>query len=393
MKGWLRPVQTRLVSPEYAWRVVSPDYDSLTPYERYRWASENPDSFFNAFTPAGSWPSRSFSQLVSQAAGYLDRQLQKGVFGPLLEGLFVYRITGSEHQQTGVVGDAPAAAAPHTLVPHEATRTEREDELFNYMARVPYSSNPLGLGYPPREGIDRTVEEICQAPPDISVTLEDRRLHQIWEVPQDVVPGLLRDFSTVPKAYIVDGHHRAAAFLRHAVRCGADDAHPAGRMLVAAFPTNQLRIHPYHRWVDAKLSTERLEQYAGAARAAVRPPVRGEAIAITEEGCWSIKLSPRKDEMDAVALYRSVLNPLLEVKDERTDPRIEFVPDQEGLKTVVDRVAEHGGVGFMLASATIEQVIHAADHRLPLPPKATFFVPKPRSGFFLAPRHGGRSPA
>ena len=68
MKGWLRPVQTRLVSPEYAWRVVSPDYDSLTPYERYRWASENPDSFFNAFTPAGSWPSRSFSQLVSQAA-------------------------------------------------------------------------------------------------------------------------------------------------------------------------------------------------------------------------------------------------------------------------------------------------------------------------------------
>ena len=165
MRGWLRPVQTRLVSPEYAWRVVPPAYDLLTPYERYRWASKNPDSFFNAFTPSDSWPNKSFSQLVSQAAGYLDRQLRRGVFGPMVEGLFVYRITDSVHQQTGVVGDAPVAAAPRTLVPHETTRTDREKELYEYMGEVPYSSNPMGLGYPPREEINCIVEEICRGCP------------------------------------------------------------------------------------------------------------------------------------------------------------------------------------------------------------------------------------
>jgi len=384
---WLGPAQVRLVSPEYAWRVVPPDYDALTPYERYRWASENPDSFFNAFTPSTSWPHRSFSQLVEQAAGYLDRQMRKGAFGPLREGLFVYRITHGDHQQTGVVGDAPADAAPDRLVPHEATRTDREEELYRYMKKVAYSSSPLGLGYPPQPTIKQMVEEICRRRSDVSVTLEDGALHQIWAAPADAVAGLLREFATVPRAYIVDGHHRAAASARHAARWGADHAHPAGRMLVVAFPTDELRIHPYHRWVDAPVSTDQITQELGAVPTEVRPPVPGESVAVTPDGCWSIQLSPHRHEMDAAALYRTVLQPLLEIADERRDPRMDFVPHPGGLKRLVDRVADQGGTGFMLAPATMRQVIHAADNRLPLPPKATFFLPKPRPGFFLAPRH------
>lgn len=391
MNGWLRPARTRLVSPEYAWRVVSPDYDALTPYERYRWASENPDSFFNAFTPSMSWPNRSFRHLVEQAAAYLETQIRKGAFGPLLEGLFVYRITEDGHQQTGVVGDAPVAAAPDRLVPHETTRTDREDELFNYMREVPYSSSPLGLGYPPRSSIKEIVEQICRRTPDVSVTLENGALHQIWLVPRRTVPRLLKEFDEVPKAYIVDGHHRAAASARHASRWKAGDMHPAGRMLVVAFPTDELRIHPYHRWVAVSVSGERLRRELGAVGTEVRPAAAGETVAVTVEGCWGIPLSPHPGEMDAAALYRSVLRPLLDVQDERSDPRMDFVPDRGGLKTLVDRVAEKGGIGFMLAPATMRQVIHAADNRVPLPPKATFFVPKPRSGFFLCPRRGEQS--
>lgn len=391
MDSWLGPAQVRLVSPEYAWRVVSPDYDALTPYERYQWASENPDSFFNAFTPSTSWPNRSFRQLVDQAGRYLDRQLRKGAFGPLREGLFVYRITDGDHRQTGVVGDAPASASPEQLVPHEATRTDREEELYRYMEKVAYSSSPLGLGYPPQATIKQLVEEICRSRPQVSVTLEDGALHQIWAPPSGAGAALLREFATIPRAYIVDGHHRAAASARHAVRWGADHTHPAGRMLVVAFPTDELRIRPLHRWVDASISADHLTREAGAARTEVRTPARGEAVAVTPEGCWSIKLSPHRHEMDAAALYRTVLHPLLGVEDERRDPRMDFVPDPDGLKKLVDRVAEQGGTGFMLAPATMQQVTYAADNRLPLPPKATFFVPKPRSGFFLAPRHGDRS--
>ena len=388
---WLRPAQVRLVSPEYAWRVVAPDYDALTPYERYRWAAENPDSFLNAFAPSTSWPNRSFRQLADQAAKYLDGQLRKGAFGSLREGLFIYRITDGDHRQTGVVGDAPTDAAPDRLVPHEATRTDREEELYRYMRKVAFSSSPMGLGYPPQATIKQMVEEICRQAPNVSVTLEDGVLHQIWAPPPYAVEGLLGEFAQIPRAYIVDGHHRAAASARHASRWGVNHSHPAGRMLVVAFPTDELRIHPYHRWVAARASTHQLRQAVGAVRTEVRSPARGETVAVTPDGCWSIRLSPQRHEMDAAALHRTVLRPLLDVEDERGDPRMDFIPDPEGLKKLVDRVAEQGGTGFMLSPASMRQVMYAADHRLPLPPKATFFVPKPRSGFFLAPRHGSRS--
>ena len=393
MEGWLQPAQVRLVSPKFACRVVSPDYDAMTRYEIYRWASENPDSFCNAFAPSASWPNRSFQELMNQAADYVERQLRKGAFGPLLEGLFVYRITEDGHRQTGVVGDAPVAAVPKRLVPHEATRTDREEELYNYMGEVGYSSSPMGLGYPPQAQIHQMVEETCEHTPNVSVTLENGSLHQIWVIPPGMTSRLLGEFAKIPKAYIVDGHHRAAASVRHATRWGADHTHPAGRMLVAAFPTDQLCIKPYHRWVAEEITGERLQRKLGAVRTAVRPATMGETVAVTGEGCWSIKLSPGPGEMDAAVLYRNVLYPGLDVIDERTDSRMGFISDREGLKGVVNQVAEHGGIGFMLAPATIEQVIHAADQRLPLPPKSTFFVPKPRSGFFLAPRHGDHFPA
>lgn len=231
------------------------------------------------------------------------------------------------------------------------------------------------------------VEAVCRSRPDVSVTLEDGALHQIWVVAEDATHRLFEEFATVPKAYIVDGHHRAAASLRHADRCGADASHPAGRMLVSAYPTDQLRIDPYHRWIAQEAPAEQLEGTLGAERTTARVPAAGEAVAVTSKGCWSIELSPFPDELDAGALYRTVLKPLLGVRDERTDSRMEFIPDREGLKKVIDRVAEHGGTGFMLAPATVSQVIRAADNQMALPPKATYFVPKPRSGFFLSPRH------
>ena len=108
------------------------------------------------------------------------------------------------------------------------------------MAEVSYSSSPMKLGYRPRQGITTIVEKICRSDPDVSVTLEDGARHQIWVVPEQAAHPLLAEFAEVPKAYIVDGHHRAAASIRHADRCGADERHPAGRMLVVAFPTDQL---------------------------------------------------------------------------------------------------------------------------------------------------------
>ena len=107
---------------------------------------------------------------------------------------------------------------------------------------------------------------------------------------------------------------------------------------------------------------------------------------VTREGDWAIELQGRPGEEDVSALARTVLGPRLGIADERTDPRIAFVPgfpDSSGLRAMV---AERGGVGFLVHPATVAAVMAVSDRRGVMPPKATFFTPKPRSGLFLVKR-------
>jgi uncharacterized protein (DUF1015 family) len=49
-------------------------------------------------------------------------------------------------------------------------------------------------------------------------------------------------------------------------------------------------------------------------------------------------------------------------------------------------VSEYGGVGFLLHPSTVKAVMAVSDRGGAMPPKATFFAPKPRSGLFLVKR-------
>ena len=108
-------------------------------------------------------------------------------------------------------------------------------------------------------------------------------------------------------------------------------------------------------------------------------------MAVTRAGEWELRLGGAEGEVDSARLSRDVLRPL-GVEDERTDPRITFVPGFPGPEALRRQVDERGGVGFLLAPATIDDVISFSERGENMPPKATFFSPKPRSGVFLVRR-------
>jgi uncharacterized protein (DUF1015 family) len=115
-------------------------------------------------------------------------------------------------------------------------------------------------------------------------------------------------------------------------------------------------------------------------------PPAGYATVLTSQGSWLLYLDPRAGEDDTLALARVVLRDVLEVTDSRTDPRLKFVPGSEGVGPVEDLVARKGGTGLILHGTTIEGIMKVADEGGVMPPKSTWFEPKPRSGIFLVPR-------
>ena len=381
MSRWLLPVSAGLVRPQAAAEVISPAYDLYTPPERLRYASARPRNFLNATLSEEDYPDRDVESRRVHALEYLRRELDAGTWSFGGERFAVLRLESQGHVQTGVVGDVPAAAFPGLIRPHEHTRPRRVADLSDYLRSVGYASSPVGLTYRRQPEIDAIVSLLTEHAPDLDVTLEDGDRNTAWVVENhDAQDGLMAAFADVPAAYIIDGHHRVAA----TVQRDADPRDPASRFLAVAFPDDDLMVYPFHRWIDGEMS--RPGPPGLAAGAAGPDPAPGQAVVVTRTGEWTIELGTRPDEEDVSALARTVLGPALGVGDERTDPRIAFVPgfpDASGLRA---RVAERGGVGFILHPASVEAVMAVSDSGGSMPPKATFFAPKPRSGLFLVKR-------
>ncbi|HQW23993.1 MAG TPA: DUF1015 domain-containing protein, partial [Bacteroidia bacterium] len=88
--------------------------------------------------------------------------------------------------------------------------------------------------------------------------------------------------------------------------------------------------------------------------------------------------------LDVTILSNQILEPILNIKDLRTDKRIEFVGGLRGLGELEKRV-NNGSMkaAFALYPVTMKQLIDIADGGLIMPPKVTWFEPKLRSGLVI----------
>ena len=85
--------------------------------------------------------------------------------------------------------------------------------------------------------------------------------------------------------------------------------------------------------------------------------------------------------LDVTILSKNILDKLLDIKDQRTDKRIDFVGGIRGLGELEKRVdSGEMKVAFSLYPVTINQLFDIADSGNVMPPKSTWFEPKLRDG-------------
>ena len=110
------------------------------------------------------------------------------------------------------------------------------------------------------------------------------------------------------------------------------------------------------------------------------------------EGNWySLNAKPETyndshpiDCLDVTVLSKTVLDPLLDIKDLRNSKRIDFVGGIRGLGELKKRVdSGEMKVAFALYPVSMSQLIEIADTNNIMPPKTTWFEPKLRSGLVV----------
>ncbi|HRF20052.1 MAG TPA: DUF1015 domain-containing protein, partial [Chitinophagaceae bacterium] len=85
--------------------------------------------------------------------------------------------------------------------------------------------------------------------------------------------------------------------------------------------------------------------------------------------------------LDVTILSNNILDKIFDIKDQRTDKRIDFVGGIRGLEELEKRVNNgEMKVAFSLYPVTLAQLFAIADSGNVMPPKSTWFEPKLRDG-------------
>ena len=315
--------------------------------------------------------------------------------------LYVYRLRDGDHEQAGLAGCFALDDYDRDAIKrHERTRRDKEDDRTHHMAAVEAQTGIVFLAYRRRAEIDDLVAAVRAGAPLFDFEAPDGVRHTIWRATAGQTADLVDGFAAVPGLYIADGHHRVASAARARHVLAAQDAGgaapaPRDHFLAVAFPDRETRILPYNRTVS-DLAGADAEQFlaAVAARLPIRPtaettPGKG-AVAMYVGGRWHrVDLGPvagggasdAAAALDAARLQELLLEPVLQVEDIRTDPRVRFVGGVHGPREL-ERLVDSGeaAVAFSLAAVTIDELLAVSDAGGIMPPKSTWFEPKLRDG-------------
>lgn len=403
----IRPFNALRPEAEHAAQVAAVPYDVVNTEEARALAAGNPWSFLHVSRPEIDLPDGTpaySDQVYAKAAANFETLTREC---PLeveeTPSLYLYRLIMGEHEQIGIVACCSVDEYDRDIIrKHERTRRDKEDDRTRHIMVLRAQTGPVFLTYRDRPEIGLLIADALSGnPPLYDFVANDNIRHTVWRVP--TYDPLVEAFAKVPYLYIADGHHRAAS----ASRAHAELKESAFSFIgneecnffqCVLFPDKQLQILPYNRIVrdlnefSPKEFLARIrESFVVTETAAAFPAERGQWSMYLDGRWYGLTLpsdattpSGVVESLDVSILQDRLLDPILGIKDIRTDKRIDFVGGSRGTEELEKLVKEgKAAVAFSLYPTTIEDLLRVSDAGEIMPPKSTWFEPKLRDGLLI----------
>ncbi len=372
--------------------VVAPPYDVVGPEERAELAARHRANAIHVELPVDD-PASGLDR-YHHAAALLSRWIDEGI---LLEDaapvFYAYRmIAGGEHT-SGVIGALGCEPIGGDVLPHEQTIPKDRSDRLDLLRACHANLSPI-WGLSLTEGLSTLYRQ--GEPPDAEATDDEGVVHQLWVVDDPNTIDAIRVGVGSSPVVIADGHHRYETALtyqaeRRAQREGARGDYDFVMALIVELAPGQLTVRPIHRIVTGVPPSADLVEtfshwfdvvHAGPAEEQVVEAVaESRALAlVTRDGVWLV--TPRDGAYQAADsdLDQSVVAMTLEQV-----PGVS-VRHHHDWRTVVSTVVAGGAdAAVLLRPVTIAQIGEWAHARRRMPPKSTYFHPKPRTGMVFRP--------
>ena len=354
----------------------------------------NPWSYLNVFSAENS--SKSKEQFESMKKKSILKKDNSNSF-------YIYKISTNGHAQVGIVGTAKLSAYDNLHIRgHEEIFLERAQKRLKQMDNLNAQIGPIYVIYPDNEELTKLINQEIIVSPTYSFEALDRCKHEMWIVNDDSKILKICDlFNSINRIYIADGHHRMEALSKLSeVKKHQNPNHtgkePYNYFMVAIFPQSQARLLDYNRLIkdlygysSKDLIKEIKKKFSVEKQNSSFKPKKPQTFGMYLDKQWySLELKEKPEanlfhiiNLDINLLHYYLLEPILGIGDARYDNRIDFLAGFHGLEAIEKKVnLGEVKVGFALYATQMENVISFADKKLNMPPKSTWFDPKPLDG-------------
>ncbi|MCI6626655.1 MAG: DUF1015 domain-containing protein [Bacteroidales bacterium] len=396
---------------QFVEQVASKPYDVLSSEEARAEAEGNEKSLYHIIKPeidfepgTGEHEQKVYDKAVEnfqkfQREGWLvqDEKEQYYLYAQTMDGRIQYGL---------VVGASVDDYLTGKIKKHELTRKEKEVDRMHHIEINNANIEPVFLSFPTNEVLERVIAQTAKTQPEYDFVSEDGIGHTLWCISDDaVINEITEAFAKIPYLYIADGHHRTAAAAHVGEEKAKADPNHTGKeeynyLLAVCFPESHLKVMDYNRVVKDLngLTDEEFLQKLGEKFVVedkgteIYRPAALHNFSLYLGGKW-YSLTAKEgtyDDNDPIGVLDVkissdyILRDILNIVDLRIDKRIDFVGGIRGLGELKDRV-DSGEMKMALAlyPVTMRQIIDIADSGNIMPPKATWFEPKLRSGLII----------
>ena len=392
-------------------KVASKPYDVLSSEEARQEAEGNEMSLYHIIKPEIDFPAgtdehapcvydkavENFTHFKKEGWLVQDTQEKYYIYAQTMDGRTQYGIVVAANVNDYLEG---------RIKKHELTRREKETDRMRHIQVNNANIEPVFLAFPTNVVLEDIIAATAKTQPEYDFVSEDGIGHTLWTIDDKAtINAITAAFDAIPYLYIADGHHRTAAAAHVGEEKAQANPNNTGTeeynyLLAVCFPQSHLNVMDYNRVVKdlngltdeeflAKVGENFIVEDKGTE---VYKPEALHTFSLYLSGKW-YKLTAKEgtyDDNDPIGVLdvsvssNYILRDILGITDLRTDKRIDFVGGIRGLGELKKRVdSGEMKVALALYPVTMQQIIDIADSGNIMPPKATWFEPKLRSGLII----------
>ena len=369
-------------------KVIAPPYDVVGPDERAELAARHGANAIHVELPVEDFRA-GLDRYQAAARRFASWQEDGIVVADPWAAFYAYRMTvPGGPATTGVIGALGCEPAGGDVLPHEQTIPKDMSDRLDLLRACHANLSPI-WGLSLARGLADAYRP--EGPPKAEAVDDEGVTHSLWVLDSPaVMERIMRAVDEAP-VVIADGHHRyetALAYMaeRRAANGDAPGDYDSVMALVVELSEDELSVGPIHRtvsgvnpevdlaeafghWFDTVHVGPTEDQLVGAVATS-----RALAL-VTETDVWL--LTPREQ---AYVEAGSDLDSSLLTLVTDTLPGVDVAFEADWRAAVASVTAGGAQAAVLLRPVTVDQIADWAHARQRMPPKSTFFRPKPRTG-------------